>query len=148
MSRQLNLTVWPDVRLVSVVRRFAEEALEKTIADLDAVARAAMAVHELLENAVKYGSGGPIDLRVEVDGARIAIEVTNRAAAQEGLRAALAEMEMAPSLLDHYQALLRRAARRTTGSGLGLARVAFEGEMSLAVRFEGDLVRVRAVTTA
>ncbi|HUS67680.1 MAG TPA: ATP-binding protein [Kofleriaceae bacterium] len=150
MPRQLNLTIWPDLNLVSVVRRFAEEALEKALDDLDAVSRAAMAVHELVENAAKYGSGGAIDLHVELEGAEITIEVTNRATpeAQNALRAAFAEMEMADSPLDHYQALLRRAARRTTGSGLGLARVAFEGEMSVAARFDGDAVRVRAVTRA
>ena len=150
MARQLNLTIWPDLNLVSVVRRFAEEALEKALDDLDAVSRAAMTVHELVENAAKYGSGGPIDLRVEFEGADITIEVTNRATpdAQGTLRAAFAEMEMAPSVLDHYQALLRRAARRTTGSGLGLARVAFEGEMAIAARFDGDVIRVRAVTRA
>jgi anti-sigma regulatory factor (Ser/Thr protein kinase) len=148
MPRQLDLTIWPDPHIVSVVRRFSEEALERAVSDLDAVSRAAMAVHELVENAVKYGSGGAIELRVGVDASSIAIEVSNRATpeALDALRAAFGEMEMASSLLEHYQALLRRAARRTTGSGLGLARVAFEGEMALAVRVEGDAVRVSATT--
>ena len=148
MRKQLNLALWPEIQLVSVVRRFTEECLEKVTTDLDAVARVAMTVHELVENAVKYGSGGPIELRVDAEGTAVVIEVTNRvtAAAGDALRAAFAEMEMAPDPLEHYQALLRRAARRTTGSGLGLARVSFEGEMALTVRFDGDQVLVRAAT--
>ena len=149
MPKQLSLTIWPDRTMVSVVRRFVEEACEHVLADLDAVSRVAMAVHELVENAAKYASAGPIELRVRLDDGdrpHVAVEVDNLASAdvQVALRAAFAEMEMASDPLAHYQALMRRAARRTEGSGLGLARVAFEGEMKVAARFEGASVRVRA----
>ena len=149
MQKQLALTIWPDRTTVSVIRRFVEETCEHVIADLDACSRVAMAVHELVENAAKYASAGPIDLRVRLDDGerpQVAVEVDNAATAdaQAALRAAFAEMEMAGDPFAHYQALLRRAARRTEGSGLGLARVAFEGEMKVTAQLDGAMVRVRA----
>jgi hypothetical protein len=148
MTKKLDLTLWPDAHMVSVVRRFAEETFEHVLTDLDAVARIAMTVHELVENAAKFSSEGTVHLFMELleDGRGVVIEVSNRATpeAHDALRAVFAEMEMASDPLTHYHAQLRRAARRTEGSGLGLARVVFEGEMKLTVVFQGDLVRVRA----
>ena len=141
MDRQLDISIWRDMNMVSVVRRFVEEVYEQEL-DLDTVSRIAMSAHELLENAVKYSPSGQARIRVSVERAaecqRVCIEVTNQASPEHlaALQTALSDMASAADPLTHYQTLLRRSAKRRDGSGLGLARIEVEGEMSLRLRIE------------
>jgi hypothetical protein len=150
MDGRLDLTIWREMLTVSVIRRFIEELYEQVFDDQDVVARIAMASHELLENAVKYSDRGNPRIQISVDptggGRRVTIRVDNTAIPEKLalLRSAIGEMNAAVDPLLHYQALLRRSAKRRDGSGLGLARVVAEGEMTLAMMIEGDQVCLRA----
>src|SRR6187397_240746 len=83
MEQQLNLSIWRDMNMVSVIRRFVEEVYEQVFDDIDTVSRITLTAHELLENAVKYSADGPAHIRVSLERGgetdRIAIAVTNRA---------------------------------------------------------------------
>jgi hypothetical protein len=144
MNRELDIRIWRDMNMVSVVRRFVEEVYEEEINDLDTVSRIALSAHELLENAIKYSSSGSVRIRVVTsrvdDCDQVAIHVTNQAdpAHLAALQIALSEMADATDPFAHYQALLRISSKRRDGSGLGLARVKAEGEMSLSLRIEGE----------
>jgi anti-sigma regulatory factor (Ser/Thr protein kinase) len=150
-EQQLDLSIWRDMTMVSVIRRFVEEVYEQVFDDLDAVSRITLAAHELLENAVKYSSDGPARIRVSLERGeetdRIAIAVTNRADHRNlaALQAVFQEMQAVSDPLVHYQTLLRRNYKRKDGSGLGLARVQAEGEMLLTLEVsDGHEVCLRA----
>src|SRR5262245_46506155 len=68
-ARALRLELRMDANplLVSVTRRFVEQALGTFVEDADLVSRAAMAAHELLENAAKYACHGKAELSVVLD---------------------------------------------------------------------------------
>lgn len=150
MTRRLELELWAEANMVSTTRRFVEEVFERVFDDPDAVARVAMAAHELLENAVKYSTAPTMRLRVTVapgagaDRVSVAVLNTGRPEHIERLRASLEEMRKDANPFSYYQKVMRRSAGRTDGSGLGLARVRCEGEMELDLILDGDRVCLEA----
>jgi len=151
----------PSASLIQIIRRFVSDFYEGMLEDPDAVSRVALATHELLENAVKYSADGATALSITLEpapdasrgepsaeGSELAIRLSNRAGEEhiEALRELFEEMEHYPDPFDHYQAVLERGARRKSGSGLGIARVRAEGEMSMSYRIEGDGVCIVART--
>jgi hypothetical protein len=137
--------------LVSITRRFVEEALERAVSDGDCISRAAMAAHELLENATKYSVDRRAELGVRVDGVGADRELTvtlsnvTSAGHVDRLRQRFAEQEAAAQdPLGYYVGLMRSGAHIREVSGLGLARIRAEGEMSLKLVVNGDLVTIVA----
>jgi anti-sigma regulatory factor (Ser/Thr protein kinase) len=152
MNADLELTLSPGEERISLVRRFVEQYYEKVLDDEDAVARIAMAAHELLENAAKYSTNGVARMRIEVapngTGDRVRLVLRNHgdpdAVAQ--VRSAFDEMRTFDDPFVWYQTLMRRTAKRRAGSGLGLARIAAEGEMKLDLELAGDEICICAET--
>jgi anti-sigma regulatory factor (Ser/Thr protein kinase) len=141
----------PNVTLVPTVRRFVTEFYAQVFKDDDGTSRIAVATHELLENAVKYSVDHSTRIRIGVrrtgDGRFVVtIETSNRAkpADIETVRGSVAEIETAPDSLAHYQTVMRRNATLTEGSGLGLARVSAETDMSLHCYVDGDTLFLTA----
>ena len=138
--------------LVSVVRRFISDFYDRTLADLDASSRVALATHELLENSVKYARDGQASVRIEVKtrgtSAHIRIRTRNRAAKEDAayIRRTISEMRGSPDPNLYYLDVIRRNARRTDGSGLGLARIHAEAEMEVSVKCARGMVTVVAET--
>jgi len=126
--------------LVSIVRRFVSDFYDRTLADPDASSRVALATHELLENAVKYARDGQAKVRIEVSvqgrSAHIRIRTHNRAAPEDAeyIRRTISEMRLSSDPNLYYLDVIRRNARRTEGSGLGLARIHAEAEMDVSVK--------------
>lgn len=150
----VELNFRPNVQLVSVVRRFVSEFYQRTLSDPDGTSRVALATHELLENAVKYSKDGETTIRIEVEASGKPREVTlllrNRTEEHHlaSIREILDGITAAPDAFVFYQNLIAaKAKRREEGSGLGLARICAEGEMTLAYRvMEGDVVEISART--
>jgi hypothetical protein len=138
--------------LVSVVRRFISDFYDRTLADPDASSRVALATHELLENSVKYARDGQASVRIEVKmsgtSAHIRIRTRNRAAKEDTayIRRTISEMRGSPDPNLYYLDVIRRNARRTDGSGLGLARIHAEAEMEVSVKCARGFVTVIAET--
>jgi hypothetical protein len=80
---------------------------------------------------------------------RIVIRTCNRSGAQdlEQALAIVAEIQAAGDAFEHYQDVLRRNARRRGGSGLGLARICAEADMTLTCEVQGDELAVVARTS-
>lgn len=123
--------------------------------DEDAAARLRLIAHELMENIVKYSSGGACELRFELrrqaagatSGAFFASVQTrnvprpeNRPDAEERLAALTA----APDPLEHYDSIIADSARQPAGSGLGLARIHAETEYRLSHHFDGEALVIVA----
>src|SRR6188768_1878988 len=78
----VELSFHPCLESVSALRRFLEVHYGRLACDPRLISRMAVTVHELLENAAKYSSGGGSRLRVEVDPARpraLSVSVANNA---------------------------------------------------------------------
>lgn len=147
----LELTLDTDPRIVSITRRFVEQAMEKLVDDADAVFRVAMAAHELLENAAKYAENRQacLALRLEASssgGRQAVLTMMNQTSLAhiERLRQNFAEMNTRDDPYDYYFELMRRNPSDISVSGLGLARIRAEGEMKLAFDTVGTQVFIRA----
>jgi len=119
-----------------------------------ATERVALATHELLENAVRYAADDETRLRIEVakdddqSPTRVTVSTSNRAAPEDlqVVRSMFDEMLAEPDPFAFYQTLMRRTAKRDDGSGLGLARIRAEADMSLTYDVRGETLSVHAAT--
>jgi hypothetical protein len=146
-----ELSLEPNPRMVSIVRRFVEETFEKLVGDPEAIFRVSMTAHELLENGAKYAVGKRAVLRLvlgeEDDGSATAqIAITNETTPEhvERLKARIGEITRAEDPFALYQALMRRSSKLRDESGLGLARIRAEGEMNLGLEVDGTRVTIVA----
>lgn len=146
-----ELSLEPNPRMVSIVRRFVEETFEKLVGDPEAIFRVSMTAHELLENGAKYAVGHRAILRLVLEereggGARAHIAITNETTPEhvERLRVRIAEINRAEDPFALYQTMMRRSSRLRDESGLGLARIRAEGEMNLGLEVDGNTVTIMA----
>lgn len=146
-----ELSFSPNVTLVSTVRRFVSEFYVQVLGDAEMTSRLAIATHELLENAVRYSCDGHSSIRIGVTTSpsneiEIVIDTRNRASRDNlaSLQSAVEEMTAATDAALHYQTLMRRTAKRTDGSGLGLGRIRAETDMEISYRIEDDMALLRA----
>ena len=150
-SHAVELSFHPCLESVSALRRFLEVHYGRLDCDPRLISRMAVTVHELLENAAKYSSGGGSSLRVEVDPTQprtLMVSVANNADPSRlpELQETITELTTAPDPLDVYQRYLLRAATRDEGSGLGLARIFVEANMNVKLEFQDDRVCIKAVS--
>lgn len=148
---RLQLRLDADPVLVSVTRRFVEDALKRFVSDRDLVSRVAMTAHELLENAAKYARDRAAELTVTLDQAgggkgQVTLRLSNDTtpAHIDRLRQIFSEMDACRDPLALYVELMRRNARRPDVSGLGLARILAEGEMTLGLSVDGRTATIVA----
>lgn len=135
-----DAAILPSWSFVGPFRRFIAELLASTCSDEGHVSRVAMTVHELLENAVKYGRGSvKVTVMLDRRGFASAIQVGTRTSPERKseAKARIEELRASPNPQAHYLRLMKRAAEQKS-SGLGLARVAVEAEMDLSCHGEGD----------
>jgi hypothetical protein len=148
-----ELEFTPNLRLVPIVRRFVSDFYGEVFDDEEVVSRLALSTHELMENAIQHNSGGEARLLVElrdVDGEKhISVRIGNPTWPESisKLSLLLEAMARAPDPLQFYLQLMAQSARQTEGSGLGLARIRFEGEMQLSHTVRGEWVEITASTT-
>jgi hypothetical protein len=156
MSTGLNFDLSIDLnpRVVSMVRRFVEEALERIVPDPNAIFRVSMTAHELLENAARYALGSRAILRFSVkiaaDLAAINLSLINETTPAHiaRLRERISVLADCDDLFAHYQRLMRESTRGADEAGLGLARIASEAEMALGLEVKGPTVAIMASTRA
>jgi hypothetical protein len=152
MRAAIRLDFVPEMRLIWRTSRYVRDFYGNVLADPDACARVMLAAHELLENAAKYSVDGHGQLEIEVverDGqAFVRIATSNMASADRlaELRRFFDESGRTPDPIALYDQMIARTAQRTDGSGLGLARIRAEGEMTLSHSVEGDTVTIVAET--
>jgi hypothetical protein len=130
------------------VRRFVEETFERLVGDAESVFRVSMTAHELLENAAKYSLGQKTLLRVSLEevteGHRLSLCLINdtTGAHMDRLRDRIDELNATTDAFELYQSLMRKNMKNRDESGLGLARICAEGEMSLGLEIKGNTVAI------
>lgn len=139
----------PTTVLISVVRRFVRALYERLLADSELSSQLALTTHELLENAVKYSSDDEASLAVDVvreaNRYLITIRTTNRTtpAHVERLQKIIDELKSADDLFAYFQQVMHETINRED-SGLGLARIACETDMSLRLEVHDDSIDIIA----
>jgi hypothetical protein len=153
----IHLPVKNDWSSIDLVRSSVQNCLAAALTDLDDYPDIAMVAEELLENAVKYGhwEGKGVDrrFRIAVRGTpeEATVEVENPIAedsecAQNVFRM-LSWISSFPDPADAYRERILEIASSPSdanGSGLGLARIAYEARASLSAERKGTLLVVRA----
>ena len=144
---QLLIRMSPPWVFIDELRRFTESFCACACPGQDREAQVALAVHELMQNAVPHSFGEEVELQLEVSRERdiVAIKVSNRCSDEdyERLRERIQKMNDEPDALAHYVKMMRENPANTRG-GLGLARVRFEAQLEISVRREAGRVVVEA----
>ena len=143
-----HLEFRPNIKLVSTVRRFTGEFYRRALVNQELSSRLALATHELLENAVAYATDPETAIRIEIEDELLTVKTWNRATPERiaGLRTLLDTITNAEDPKQFYQELLEASLAHTDTSGLGLARVRSEADMSITYEIDNDRVAIRATT--
>jgi hypothetical protein len=150
-TSDLELSLRPRLEQVWAVRQLIETHYGPILHDADLIGRLGIASHELLENAAKYGADGLSSLEIAIAGGagsrRLQITVVNPTNHQKvaELQRFFDDMARAGDPFAFYQMRMERAAKLKNGSGLGLARISFEAEMTLSMAVDDQHVRMTAV---
>jgi len=145
----------PTTRIVSVVRRFVSSLYERILEDAELSSQLALVTHELMENAVKYNIDDETSLRVSVtpqseslSDMTVTIRTRNRAT-PENIRSAqriITRVKEAQDPFLFYQELMMSSVMVPEGSGLGLARIRAETELTIDFNIDGDSIEIVAQT--
>ncbi|MEM6930466.1 MAG: hypothetical protein AAF602_26250 [Myxococcota bacterium] len=140
-SLDFSIRVPPDWRRIEQVRECVVSAVEAVYAPVLVGDTTGIVVAELLENAIKYGSLSPCHVAIEGDRREIRVAVTNHldpaTSNPETLGEHVAWIQSFDEPQEAYMACLtmafQRSGTRPSGSGLGLARIRYEGGCTLAI---------------
>ena len=133
----LDLAIPPDWGRIDQVREAVSHCVTAVYANRDLRDALAMVASELLENAFKYGKSGPdVKITVREHAGRVVVTVTNEVDADtphtEALEQRVAWVKNFGDPQQAYQAALERAyTDESDASGLGLARISYEGGCNL-----------------
>lgn len=143
----LMLRMKPPWVFVDEIRRFVESFCSCACPGQSREAQVALAVHELMQNAIPQAGGEDVDLTLQVDplANRIEIAVSNPCSDDQfhELLARVERLNSEPDALRSYLRAMGEAPSNARG-GLGLARIRFEGQLELSVLREGRRVTVLA----
>jgi len=142
----------PEYRCVNHARLLINSFVLLVFDDRTLAGRVAMTGAELIENSVKRATSPLCVLRLQIQSERtrtVRLETENEATS-ENIRELLQVMQQVTqgSPMDAYtRALSVIPEKDASAAHLGLARIRYEGKMTLSCQVQGALVRVIAETT-
>jgi hypothetical protein len=157
MTRSLQFNIAPDWGEIDRIRTEVIGFLRDSAEADEVVAAISMVACELTENAIKYGDYGPSDtvhITVSADATAITVEVQNPTSQKDTTQLARLDrtIQWIRGHQDPFEAYLARLKEvavqspESGESGLGLVRIAYEGESSLDFYLgEGSTVSISAV---
>jgi anti-sigma regulatory factor (Ser/Thr protein kinase) len=141
------LRMKPPWVFVDEIRRFVESFCACACPGRSREAQVALAVHELMQNAIPQAGGQTVDLSLEVDPPANCIEITvSNPCPEEAYRELMGRLERLyaePDALRSYLKAMNEVPLPTRG-GLGLARVRFEAQLELSATLDGQRVTIVA----
>lgn len=146
----LTLSFQPLAEQIASLRGAVSDLCAPHVAEADELSRVLLAAHELLENIVKYSSGGLAEFHFSLEsaegGLRALLRTKNRAEPERlsDTERRFDALAKAPDPVTHYDEMIRESASRRDGSGLGLARILAESEMALQHRVEDGILIITA----
>jgi hypothetical protein len=157
-SFSLDLPVRNEWRNVDLLRTSVQNCFSAVFQDMDGSHALSMVTGELLEKALKYGhwelpdaAKGVFRLRVEGGSARTTVTVQNPIKPNDGelalLQDTLAWIRGFKTAEEAYRARLLQIAsadEEIGDSGLGLVRIAYEGDCTLEASVDGSTLPVVA----
>lgn len=158
MKKSQSLTIMPKWDEIETVRNKGSEFFTKNVVPEEVVHAGTMVVSELLENSIKYGDFSDqnkrIDVNISIDNHTIIVEVSNpiSESAFENLKTLDKKIQWIRGFQDPFEAYtdtLKEVSRQPLSdqkSGLGLVRIAYEGEAILDFFVSGDdILNVSAI---
>jgi anti-sigma regulatory factor (Ser/Thr protein kinase) len=143
----LSLRMKPPWVFIDELRRFVESFCACACPGGEREAQLALAVHELMQNAVPNSHDEEVELTLEVepDADRVAVSVSNRCTDAEyhALVDKIDRMNNEPDALKHYLVAMKETPATTRG-GLGMARVRFEAQLDLSVSRQAGRLTIHA----
>ena len=141
-SAYVDITFGPRWKYIAVTRNYVQSFIAIGLAGQSKADKIAMAVSELLENAVKYSAGEETRVRLEVKPAnkKIIVAVSNKTdpAREDELRKIYARVNEGDPLQTFIE-MMREATLRTDGkSQLGLARIRHELGADIGLEISED----------
>lgn len=134
---------------ISAVRTFLQNFVAITLDDKQKADVIAMAVNELVENAVKYSDRDSISIRLDVDPGTndIRVQVANYASKKEVaiLKSILEEIYSKNPMEAYIDRMKETNLMEDKKSTLGLARIRYEAGADLLLSSEGDRIEITAV---
>jgi len=146
----VELKFGPNWSYISTVRNFIINFLAITLVDKKRADHIAMAVNELVENAIKYSDRDGIDINLEVFRNKkddtIKVMVCNHAKKNEveTLKKILTEINSEPPLEAFMKRMKDSAIAECKKSNIGLARVRYESNAKISADYENGFVKVFA----
>ncbi len=141
------LRMRPPCVFIDEIRRFVESFCACACPGTSREAQLALAVHELMQNAISASGEDEVSLVLEVDPKddRVMVTVSNRCTDEEfqTLVDRIDRMNREPDALEHYLRVMREVPASSRG-GLGLPRVRFETQLDLSASRTDGRVTVRA----
>ncbi len=139
MEPVLQLTVRPEWDELDAAREQAITFLRGHAFGEATIQATEMVVCELTENATKYGSADPVVIAITVQGATVTVEVRSRvtSANDEHVRRLDRAVQWIRGFQNPFEAYVERLKEvsaqslESSESGLGLVRIAYEGQSIL-----------------
>jgi hypothetical protein len=145
-SRLVELRFKPLWLYVDEVREFCGFFARATFEDPMVGDRVGLVVHELIENAIRYGDEKELELRMERSEGVVVIRVANTTSDDRAQRLAaiFSEMMAMPAGDAYARAMQSAASRPSIESGLGLPRIRCEGQVDLELEVAPGRVCITA----
>jgi hypothetical protein len=158
MKKSQSLTISPKWEEIEMVRNKGSQFFIQNVLPDDVVHAGTMVVSELLENSIKYGDFSDrkkrIDVNISIDNHTIIVEVSNPVGetAYQHLKILDKKIQWIRGFQDPFEAYtdtLKEVSRKPLSdekSGLGLVRIAYEGEAILDFFVsDEDILNVSAI---
>lgn len=145
-SRLVQLRFKPLWLYVDAVREFCGFFARASFEDDKLGQRVGIVVHELVENAVRYGDEQELELMVERGGSDVVVRVANTTTQDRAdkLRKVFDEISQHTPGEAYARALRHAASLPEAESGLGLPRIRYEGQVDLRLEVTPGRVAITA----